>query len=434
MARYESGERKKIGNKVLAPLNQQIMTVLPMMPLPNGATNISTIPVASGVKFIGIPKDSELFPIGSLVSASTSSNNSDYIPISTSTTNLISTQNFPLLEPILANNYSSSSYTALGYLYQSATSKRCYVFIAGSKYLIFVTGTATVAVFNDTEFPSNPTNKTLPFTLNEGDYVFIEGAYGNGFLSVLESNTNRGIVSSDLNTFTQFTFPVTNQGHVQMIFNGTVFCVTTSVSSVSYLYTSSNGQTYTQRNNFGNLGRIYLASSPNGLIVAVPNSGTKVFISSDNGVNLVEYVLPVSNTWLGVTWDIVNNQFILIGVNYTLTSSDGVSWIAYGYNSISYSPTNVVSTTKGIAFGLNGNNYNSGNVWMGKAPCLYTVLDDVWPIHHLQSNGNILLYARRYVANSYGWLDVRKLVFSETELKQPAITSSAGTQYFLRGK
>ncbi len=417
MARYESGERKKIGNKVLAPLNQAI-TVLPMTPLPSGATNISIIPVASGVRNIYIPKDNELFPIGSLVAGETSSSNLDYIPVSTTVETQIPISSYPKLENMLPRGYSELTY----YVGTNPNfPPYTWVCITPTKFISFHYLYNIITIFDKTSFPNSPTTKASPTPING----IIISAFGNNILSALSVGTNSGIYSSDLNTFTAFSFPITGQ-YQKLIFNGTVFCATTYVGSVSYAYTSNNGTTYTQTKNFGNLGEMLLAASPNGLICAVQKTGTKVFISSDNGENFIEYSLPISNTWNGLVWNFTNNQFALIGNTYSCVSTHGQTWVASSHSSISF--PSAASSLAGLFF------FYNLQLWMGKTIPLYTrattnQMASNFVNIDIKAESNDILYS--YILGNYSYIG--KITFSNNLAVFP-IAPPAGQQYFLKGK
>jgi len=416
--RYSSGERKKTDFKIVAPLNN-IINVLPMMSI-NGGANIPGLPMDRRLKPVSIPKESDLIPIGSIMSATTSSSNVDYIPISTSEKTSISTQNYPKLENYLPTSYVNTSYF-LG------SSGEYYICNTPTKHILFRLNSTNIIVFDADSFPESPLTKTSPITINQR----VVSAYGNGALSALEINSNRGIVSSDLNTFTSFTFPISG-GNNKLIFNGTVFCVTTYSASVSYAYTSSNGSTYTQRKNFGNLGEMILSSSPSGLICAVQKTGTKAFVSSDNGINFIEYALPFSNTWNGLTWDVRNNQFVLLGNTYSCTSNTGTNWISFSHSGISVDNSIIASVNQGIFF------FFEYNLWCGKTIPNYTYAthDNPIPITlffsiDIVSGNNFLLHLKGI---SYTGLFLDKISFTENLDILPISAPYIGTQYFIRGK
>lgn len=435
MARHDSGERKKASSTLKVKYGQ----IIYVTPGASIGTNYSPYPIASGIKYTVQNAFNELNPIGSYILSINGFSNADLVAVSTSSASFITISNYPLLQAYLPPRQTSITYS-----FATTTTHYEWLYCAAvDKWVQFISGSTTINVFTGSTWPSSPVAKTSPFTMGAAASVYpcVVSTYGNGKLVALNRNgagtSNLGMVSSDLSTFTQFTFPATGS-YPNITWNGTVYCASMYVSSVSYVYTSSNGTTFTQTANLGNLGEVLLASSTAGVIAAVQQNGSAFYISTNNGTTFTSITLPVSSSWSDICYDALNNQFALVSSNYIcLISTAGV---VTAYYSVSFpSAPRIRSVDQGLVIGYN----TGGSVLLfsrdGKSwGMLYSSRKDIGSyytyFYNVYSDGtNIIFRYRRNASSDY--FDSDKVVLSTTELEiQPISAPVSGTQYFLRGK
>lgn len=443
MARYESGERKKLSNTLKAKYPQ----VIPVLPL-SGIGSPTGKYTYQDVMYSQISAGDELQPIGSVLNELPTFSNQDFITIDTSTT-YITSANYPRISSFLPPRQTSVDAVYLGN--SSCNNMSGFVPISSLNKIISITGgSATIGIYDNSNFPNTFVAKTSPFAFSATSLSFknpCSGAYGVGKLCILNRYTGTsgalGLISSDLNTFTQFTFPVSGL-YQNLIHNGTNFIATTYASNVSYIYTSADAQTFTQRKNLGNLGEVLLTSNDSGVICAVPTTGTNVFISTDNGLNFTNYPLPISATWVGLCWSSLLQNFYLVSSDGKIAySTNGNTWIYYSLGLINYSTiTGIISTDQGLVINFiisspaivnlfSRNGFNWVSLFDSKAtnssmtPFSLINLGSSFLFHYIYYNGS------NYMANT------RKVSLSSTELEIMPITAPTNgttTKWFIRGR